>query len=113
MKSRNLFSCALKTLLIGNCAAIAQTGPSFTVSSVSGSFVITCASPVVSLTANSNHSATVSYNWAGPSGTATGASYNVTQAGNYTVSASSGAGTSSQSLAIFTNTVPPLTSVTP
>lgn len=74
--------------------------PTFTVSSSSGNFSITCSNSVITLSATSDYSAPVTYTWITSSTTVTGASYTTAVPGTYSVYASSGTVSAAQSSVI-------------
>src|ERR1043165_2876445 len=103
----------LSTLLVLGFGVKSQT-LNYTVTNVTGSNSITCATPSVVLSASSNFSAPVSYFWASSSFTARTANVTVTNAGSYTVTATAnGTLVSSQLIIIGVNTVAPVSSINP
>ncbi|MES2681666.1 MAG: T9SS type A sorting domain-containing protein [Bacteroidota bacterium] len=83
---------------------------SFTVTNSVPMYSITCAVTSLSLSANSNFSATVNYSWSGPNLSTTGPSISVSSPGNYLVTGSSGSYNTTQTISIGVNTVAPLSS---
>lgn len=84
---------------------------SFSVSSQSGNYSITCTNPTLILTASSNYSAPVSYTWASSQINSVTNSISVSNPANFTVVASSGTVSVSQTLAVTVNTTAPSLSI--
>jgi archaellin len=99
-------------ILIFFLAQEAQAQLTFTVTNVTGSSTITCSNPTINLSASST-AASVNYSWSTNSTTLSGSNVNVTQPGNYTVTASSGSLTATQMISIQVNTVFPVSSGSP
>ncbi|WP_317899006.1 T9SS type A sorting domain-containing protein [Aurantibacillus circumpalustris] len=83
----------------------------FTVNNSSSSYSITCSNPTLNLSATSNFSSTLSYTWISPQLISIASnSIGITSPGAYTINATSGALSASQTIAIGINTtVPTLT----
>jgi hypothetical protein len=104
-----------KTLLfIATCLSInmlkSQT-PSFTITCVPGTYVLTCSQTSLDLYATSSFSSVGSYSWISANSTLTGSHVVLTNPGNYTVAAIGGA--PNQIFTIVTNTFAPGSSITP
>jgi hypothetical protein len=103
---KSLFFFATLISFIGN----SQTGPGFTVTNTNGSYAITCASPTLNFTANSNNNLT--YVWTGPSSSQTGSNVNISIPGNYTVVGTDTANTNTNSIfTVVMNTFVPNSSI--
>jgi hypothetical protein len=85
---------------------------SFSVNSLSGNYIITCAEPVITLSASSNYSAPVSYTWASSQGLTVANSLTVTGLAVYTITAGSGTMATSMILSVGVNTVAPSLTIT-
>jgi hypothetical protein len=88
---------------------------SFSVTNLTGTWTITCATPSIVLQASSNHSAPVQYVWGGPIFPITGMSQvTLTVPGNYTAEAHSSNSLSAyHPFTIHINTVSPVASISP
>ncbi len=86
---------------------------SFTVTSSTGFYTLTCSSPSLQVSAYSTHSSPVSYTWTGPNTNFTGPAVVLNTPGIYSVVASDGNIISSQTLAVSINTIAPSGTVSP
>lgn len=94
--------------------SFAQSTLNFSVSSISGSYAITCASPTIGLKAASSYSPLPYFSWAGPNLLATiGNTAAVGSPGVYTIVATSGSVNATRTVAIQINTVVPVISYSP
>lgn len=86
----------------------------FTITNSSGSNTVTCLLPSLSLGATTDYTAaSVTYSWSGPFGTWVNNTYTATIPGIYTITALSGSISSSQTLAVYANTLAPQFVITP
>lgn len=101
-------------LLFNALGSFAQSALNFTVTSVTGNYSITCASPTLVLQASTSYTAPHYFAWAGPNLLATvGNTATVSSPGIYTVVATSGSVNATQTIAIQINTVVPVISYSP
>ena len=105
--------CLNLCLLIGNLKA--QLPPlTLTVTNVSGVSSITCNNPSLNYLATSNDTSMVSYFWASPTSTLFGAYVTITNPGTYTVLAiGANSAIASQTFSVLSNTVAPVSVLSP
>lgn len=91
-----------------------QSQINFTITNNSGSNTITCLIPSLNLVATSDYTASaLTYSWSGPFGSWINNSYAATTPGIYTITALTGSISSSQTLAVYANTIAPQFIITP
>lgn len=102
----------MKNLLLSFCILLtmlpAAVFPQLTISIVSlDGYTITCSKPVLVFAATTNYSGTTNYMWSGPQGSFPTNTVSITVPGIYTIAATAGSLTATETLAIATNTTRP------